>query len=130
MHPVALIDCGLIFALAGACVLGKEWWLRRVGEGVPGIVIALLPRGEDSYASVVKFRAVADGGEMQAVTPLWTTSPPRTGSSVRVIYDPANPADVTIDEWLGVSMFLGLLFVALGLAGIAWGVYQAATGKA
>ena len=142
LEPFALIPPA--FALIGGLIL---WWsvrqqvaLRRFktrAARAVGVCTSLRSehRGSAGDSSVLYFPVVRftlpDGRQVETET-MMGTSPPaaREGQQVTVLYDPDRPTAARIDGfWAdgtlahGVTAVIGAMFLLMGLAGTAIGVW-------
>ncbi len=120
MNKTLIIASGLVFVAVGACLFRRELRLKRSGERVPGIVTAVHESALDTSETLVKFRTRA-GQEMEVESHLSDGRQLPAGSEVTVIYDPANPENMTLERDAGRVMLGGLISVVVGLVLIAVG---------
>ena len=79
---------------------------------VNGQVVNLEHGGKGGLAPVVRFKTT-NGEILQLKSYLSTSSPPKVGDSVKVVYRTSNPRDWQIDDWIHLYFwtFMGLLFM-------------------
>jgi hypothetical protein len=124
-NPRGLRVVMLVVGLSGLLLLGlalafayPSWQLLRHAERAGGTVVDL-PGGSSNTRRIVVEYAVGD--DIYTITSSVATSSPalRMGHEVTVLYDPADPADGTIEGFLElwfVPMLLGIFaFVDLFL---------------
>lgn len=130
----ASLVAGIVMVLlGGAAVYGGALWTSRRSEFIERAVpvagrVVDLEMSDDSestmYAPVVEF-SPRDGWPFRFRHPVASSHPSwRVGDSVRVLYDPADPAQAMIDQggWNLVMPVLivagGVVFVLLGLVAL------------
>jgi hypothetical protein len=130
----------LIVGLSGLLLLGlalafayPSWQLLRHAERASGTVVGLpgSSSSSDTGRIVVEY---AVGDDIYTITSSVASSPPdlRMGEGVTVLYDPADPADGTmegfVELWL-VPMLLGIFALAalfvLGVLRLVYGKWRA-----
>ncbi|MEV0970696.1 DUF3592 domain-containing protein [Microtetraspora glauca] len=120
---------GVIFSLVGAGLLINAREFRRRALRAPGHVVGL--RRSDSgdgptFYPIVRFMT-AYGQEVETQSRFGSNPPAaRPGQTVTVMYDPADPRRIRIDNATGNGTLLGGIFLGVGLllllAGIGVGV--------
>ena len=121
LSGVLLVALALAFAY-------PSWQLLRHAERASGTVVGL-PGGSSSSNTRRIEVEYAVGDDIYMITSSVASSPPalRMGEEVTVLYDPANPADGTMESFLElwfVPMLLGIFALAdLGVLGAMRMVY-------
>ena len=135
-NPRGLRIATLIVGLSGLLLLGlalafayPSWQLVRHAERTGGTVVGL-PGGSSSSSSRRIEVEYAVGDDIYTITSSVASSPPamQMGEKVTVLYDPADPADGTIEGFLElwfVPMMFGIFVLAdlfvLGVMRIVFG---------
>jgi hypothetical protein len=91
--------------------IGLTWqWLSLGGSGVQAtaVVVSSRPVSRGPGTVTVEFRDTS-GALRQAVLVVGTR--PEVGSSVDVVYSPADPADVRLDDDLDNTLVLGFFWL-------------------
>jgi hypothetical protein len=113
----------LIVGLSGLLLLGlalafayPSWQLLRHAERASGTVIGLPGSSSSSNTRRIEVE-YAVGDDIYTITSSVASSPPalRMGQEVTVLYDPANPADGTMESFLELwfaPMLLGIFALA------------------
>ncbi|GIH23888.1 hypothetical protein Aph01nite_21980 [Acrocarpospora phusangensis] len=90
---------------------GEVIRLRTSREGVPQH-----PRYSHVYHPVLRF-TTADGVRVEAESPVGANpAPAQPGDTVSILYDPANPHHVRINDLKGRGTLVGGILIALGTA--------------
>lgn len=92
----------MLFLAAATCTVVSVisvFDLLANSDHVEGKVVNLAIGNKGTRAPVVQFRTT--GGEsLELTSPVYTSSAPNVGDSVKVIYRKSNPHDWNIDDWL------------------------------
>jgi hypothetical protein len=122
MSAALLLVAGLVVAGGGIAGLRRARRLAR-GARAQGTIAGSerhFTGKSGAYFPVLSFSTL-DGTEMRTVVPQGRIfKAPRVGKQVKVLYDPANPADAFIDSpglrYSGACfLILGLIFLALAI---------------
>lgn len=110
-----LVSIGLAFEVLGSVWLYREDSFRARAVATNGIVALHAPRPRLSRPGA---KEVVDFTDAQGVVRRFTDRGPEIGdacacgSTVAVLYDPANPADARIDDWTRTWIPAGYFFLA------------------
>ncbi|GAA1302173.1 hypothetical protein Psi02_48860 [Planotetraspora silvatica] len=118
--PLVLGVVGVVTALVGGGLGIGARRFRRRAERVEGEVVRLRPsrsrNGRIVYHPTVRFTTVY-GQRVEAESPLGGTPPPAMpGDRVPVLYDPARPTRVRIDDTTNNGFRAGMIFLGTALA--------------
>jgi hypothetical protein len=124
--PLVLGVVGVITTLVGGGLGIGARRFRRRAERVEGEVVRLRPsrsrNGRIVYYPTVRFTTVY-GQRVEAESPLGGTPPPAMpGDKVPVLYDPARPTRVRIDNATGSGFLAGMVFLGTALAILSAGL--------
>ncbi|WP_248959307.1 DUF3592 domain-containing protein [Sphaerisporangium perillae] len=130
--PLILGIIGTVLAVLGSAVVLHTRDFRRRARRAQAQVVRLRAyrtgasrrerRNSAVYHPVLRF-TTAEGERVEAESPVGSNPPPaRAGERVRILYDPADPAQVRIDSAMGGGMLLGGVFIGAGLLVLALGV--------
>ncbi|WP_055478305.1 DUF3592 domain-containing protein [Sphaerimonospora mesophila] len=132
-HPLlVLVPIGLILSLTGAGMMIYAWNFRRRAQRAEGQVVRLRQgrrarSGGALYYPIIRF-TTAYGRQVEAEAPFGTNPPPALrGQQVPLLYDPARPTRVRIDNTVGRGMLHGLICLVSGITAVAIGVAIAFT---
>ncbi|MFF4776862.1 DUF3592 domain-containing protein [Microtetraspora fusca] len=116
---------GVTFTLVGAGLLANARAFRRRALRAQGHVVGL--RRSDSsdgvvFYPIVRF-ATAYGQPVEAESRFGSNPPSaRPGQTVTVMYDPADPRRIRIDNLTGSGVLLGGIFLGVGLVLLIAGI--------
>jgi hypothetical protein len=123
---VVMILMGLVFMAVGIFFGRDSIELRNNGRQATGEVVDIDTsrgsKGGTTYAPVVRFTPV-EGDPITFVGKVHSSSRPRIGEQVRVLYDPRDPGGAQIDSfeqmWLFPMVFGGVGFLVLAIGAAA-----------
>jgi hypothetical protein len=129
--PIVLGVIGLGFALIGGGLVISVCGFRRRAERVDGQLVRLRSgrskEGGTVYYPTVRFTTVY-GQRVEAETASGGGPPPgMPGECVPVLYDPARPTRIRIDDPADGVVLMGVIFLGIGATLIAIGVLVLST---
>ncbi|WP_169944501.1 DUF3592 domain-containing protein [Microbispora sp. H11081] len=133
-HPLlALVPIGVVLTLTGVGGMISARNFQRRGQRTQGQVVRLR-QGRRTRTSgivlhypIVRF-TTAHGREVEAETPFGSYPPPALrGALVPLLYDPARPTRVRIDDAVGRGTVRGLIWLMVGIVVLAIGAGVAVT---
>ena len=122
----ALIGVGLLLLLIGGFVAREAMQFRLIAMKGQGTVIAILRvPGNDTYRPKVSYKA-KNGQQVEFVSELGSDPPSfKVHDTVKVLYNPRNPAEAKIDnfwqQWFGTVLLI-VAGLASFLTGSVWAI--------